>query len=155
MFPGPDCLTTALSPSLSTVPHPLSLSLSLSPPPPSPLPCVSAPSCAAPPIHFGFVGPWQHIATYPYSYLTRFLGIYRLTFRRRGLRKEIHFTVMKNIFYTNLSLDLKYDLKGSSVGRRTGPKANGVLKDVDFDERCVPVPRVLVPPAPSPVIVQE
>ena len=59
---------------------------------------------------------WQHIRTHPCSYLTRFLGVHRISFRRHGLRKDIHFTVMKNIFFTPLHIDCKFDLKVSGAG---------------------------------------
>ncbi len=53
----------------------------------------------------------QHMDRYPHSYLTRFCGVHRVTMRRRGVRRKLHFIVMKNILFTPLKLHALYDLK--------------------------------------------
>jgi len=49
---------------------------------------------------------------------------------------------MNNVFVTNKKVDLRYDLKGSTYGRRTIPKQTGIkvdrtvaLKDCDFIDK--------------------
>jgi hypothetical protein len=47
---------------------------------------------------------------------------------------------MENVFSNNLELDERYDLKGSTVGRRVPPhkkKKDSVLKDLDFVDNKV------------------
>jgi hypothetical protein len=51
--------------------------------------------------------------------------------------KEIYFIIFNNIFYTNMSIDVRYDLKGSLYSRTArNEKWNSsiALKDLDFLE---------------------
>ena len=62
---------------------------------------------------------------------------------------QVRFIVMNNLFQTDLHIQRKYDLKGSTQGRFSGklPSPNTILKDLDLDirlkleegwhERCV------------------
>jgi len=72
--------------------------------------------------------------------MSKILGIHKVIFyRKKGkMRKKVYFCIMDNIFNTGKKIDLRYDLKGSTYGRRTIGKS-GIqtdrtiaLKDLDF-----------------------
>ena len=48
---------------------------------------------------------------------------------------QVRFIVMNNLFQTDLHVQRKYDLKGSTQGRFSGkvPTPNTILKDLDLD----------------------
>lgn len=48
---------------------------------------------------------------------------------------QVRFIVMNNLFQTDLNVQRKYDLKGSTQGRFSGkiPTPNTILKDLDLD----------------------
>jgi 1-phosphatidylinositol-4-phosphate 5-kinase len=98
-----------------------------------------------------------HLRENPGTLLTRFCGLYSVhpadagQTQRRG--RPLHFVVMQSAFPSERSLQRRYDLKGSTVGRRTLKEAEltpisssdttaavgaasaaaaGVLKDLDF-----------------------
>ena len=53
------------------------------------------------------------------------------------LLTQVRFIVMNNLFQTDLHIQRKYDLKGSTQGRFSGkvPSPNTILKDLDLDIR--------------------
>ena len=53
------------------------------------------------------------------------------------LLMQVRFIVMNNLFQTDLHIQRKYDLKGSTQGRFSGkvPSPNTILKDLDLDIR--------------------
>ena len=80
----------------------------------------------------------------PISFLPKILGCYVL---RRKFKKKItniYFIVMTNVFATDRHIDLRFDLKGSTIGRKvlTGTindskvfsKGDMALKDLDFNK---------------------
>jgi 1-phosphatidylinositol-4-phosphate 5-kinase len=76
---------------------------------------------------------YMHMKSQPHSLLVRILGLYRV---HLSGQKKIRLIVMDNIFNTDKYLHLKFDLKGSKVGRDVkwnGPGDMSVLKDVNFD----------------------
>ena len=87
---------------------------------------------------------FHHLKTYPLSLLPKFLGCYVLTRKIKKKRDKIYFIVMINVFATSKHIHIRYDLKGSRVGRRvlTGKrdaeimaKGDLALKDLDLEKR--------------------
>lgn len=68
------------------------------------------------------------------TYLPRFYGLHRW---KPEYGRNVRFVVMNNVFATSVGLDKRFDLKGSTLGRRAsaadrakGPRA--ILKDMDL-----------------------
>lgn len=58
---------------------------------------------------------YAHIMAHPNTLLTRFFGMHRV---KPHKKREQHFLIMGSVFYTQRTMDLVFDLKGSSqVGR--------------------------------------
>jgi hypothetical protein len=76
---------------------------------------------------------YHHLINNHDSLIIKMFGMYRLVKHS----KQIYFVVMKNVFWSNLPIHIRFDLKGSSVGRFAKTKekeqATPVLKDLDFD----------------------
>jgi len=80
---------------------------------------------------------FQHVRQSPGTYLPRFLGLHR--WRPDG-GSSVRFVVMNNVFATSMPLHVRFDLKGSRLGREAsaeerakGPRA--ILKDLDLEAR--------------------
>ena len=78
----------------------------------------------------------------PDTFLPRFFGLHRVKLAKE--QKFINVIVMDNIFYTpyKLKIDVKYDLKGSTLGRQVLKKHvssrdryKGTLKDLDLKDK--------------------
>ena len=87
---------------------------------------------------------FKHLKTYPLSLLPKFLGCYVLTRKVKKKRDKIYFIVMINVFATSKHIHIRYDLKGSKIGRRvlTGKNDKEILargdlalKDLDLEKR--------------------
>ena len=87
---------------------------------------------------------FRHLKTYPLSLLPKFLGCYVLTRKFKKKRTKIYFIVMLNVFATSKHIHIRYDLKGSRIGRRvlTGKRDQEImakgdlsLKDLDLEKR--------------------
>ena len=87
---------------------------------------------------------FHHLKKYPLSLLPKFLGCYVLTRKIKKKRDKIYFIVMINVFATSKHIHIRYDLKGSKIGRRvlTGKrdaeimaKGDLALKDLDLEKR--------------------
>ena len=84
-----------------------------------------------------------YIKDNPLSFLPKLLGCYVLKRKCKKKLTNIYFIVMTNVFATSNHIDLRFDLKGSSIGRKvlTGTDkdlstfSNGdmALKDLDFN----------------------
>ncbi|KAH7518800.1 hypothetical protein FEM48_Zijuj09G0209400 [Ziziphus jujuba var. spinosa] len=75
---------------------------------------------------------YDHVGKYENTLITKFFGLHRI--KLRGGRK-VRFVVMGNMFYTELQIHRRYDLKGSSYGRFTDKEKrnqNTTLKDLDL-----------------------
>jgi len=70
----------------------------------------------------------EYLISNPQSLISKVLGIHKVFFYRKKqkLKKKIYFCIMNNVFVTNKKVDLRYDLKGSTYGRRTIPKQTGI-----------------------------
>ena len=85
-----------------------------------------------------------YIKDNPLSFLPKLLGCYVLKRKYKKKLTNIYFIVMTNVFATSLHIDLRFDLKGSTIGRNvlTGTVSdseifkNGdmALKDLDFNK---------------------
>lgn len=79
----------------------------------------------------------------PETLISKIYGIHKVIFYRKKhkMSKKLYFVIMDNVFRTRHMIDHRYDLKGSTFGRRTikkdGPKPDRTvaLKDLDFLER--------------------
>ena len=87
---------------------------------------------------------FRHLKANPLSLLPKFLGCYVLTRKFRKKRTKIYFIVMLNVFATSKQIHIRYDLKGSKIGRRvlTGKRDREILakgdlslKDLDLEKR--------------------
>jgi 1-phosphatidylinositol-4-phosphate 5-kinase len=80
-------------------------------------------------------GYMQHLSKHPDSLLVRFYGMHRV--KMKSLRSKTYFVIMSSVFNTSKSIAVKYDLKGSTVGRLTSPedcRAGAVQKDINLME---------------------
>ncbi|DBA84719.1 hypothetical protein WJX77_004824 [Trebouxia sp. C0004] len=73
-----------------------------------------------------------HVERYPHTLLIKFYGLHRVVPLNGS---KVRFIVMNNLFQTDLHVQRKYDLKGSTQGRFSGkvPTPNTILKDLDLD----------------------
>eukprot|EP01083_Nonionella_stella_P111648 327651_1 len=74
---------------------------------------------------------YNHLKSYPHSLVTHFYGMYRVKIPEIG--KSVHFVIMKSVFNTDKEIHKIWDLKGSTLGRRS-KRGEGVHKDLDFVE---------------------
>ena len=87
---------------------------------------------------------YLHLKKYPISLLPKYLGCYCLKSKIKNNKKKFYFIVMMNVFATMKHIDIRFDLKGSKIGRKvlTGTEKDneilakdGVsLKDLDFEK---------------------
>lgn len=88
-----------------------------------------------------FKNYFEHLLLNPYTLLPIFFGCYKLIKKVKKAKTKIHFIIMQNIFSTEKEIHLRYDLKGSEVGRSVlgDGKVNTygmqayALKDLDLD----------------------
>ncbi|GMG29576.1 unnamed protein product [Ambrosiozyma monospora] len=84
---------------------------------------------------------YEYVEKNPNTFISQFYGLHRLKmYTRKGIIK-VHFIVMNNLFPPHRAMNLTYDLKGSTHGRRTDiekAKAAGktsiIAKDLNFLE---------------------
>jgi len=72
---------------------------------------------------------FRHCTQNPNTLITKFLGMYRV--KLYHLRRNVKFVIMNSVYYTDKSLQVFYDLKGSEIGRAAKP-GQDVLKDNDL-----------------------
>nr|PVC50153.1 1-phosphatidylinositol-4-phosphate 5-kinase [Theileria orientalis] len=97
---------------------------------------------------------YAHLKEAPTSILTRFYGLFSITnvatdagraghHGHSAATKKTYFVVMNNVFYSQVSVHRRFDLKGSWVGRELHPSdlkdPTVALKDVDFDRAAEPL----------------
>ena len=86
---------------------------------------------------------FKHIKSNPNTLITKFLGCYQLVKKVKKRKDKFYFIIMMNIFCTSRDIQLRYDLKGSKIGRRVLKQTkedqkilemdNYALKDLDLD----------------------
>ena len=80
-----------------------------------------------------------HLKKNPNSLLPKYLGCYQLIRKEKKNKQKFNFIVMKNVFNTSKQIHLRFDLKGSRIGRRVlkGFDNKGevamALKDLDLE----------------------
>ena len=70
-----------------------------------------------------------YIKENPLSFLPKLLGCYVLKRKYKKKLTNIYFIVMTNVFATSNHIDLRFDLKGSKIGRKV---LTGTVKDREF-----------------------
>ena len=88
---------------------------------------------------------YHHMLAYPHTMITRFYGLHKIKFTRTTRIERVYFVIMANVFNTQQSINVRYDLKGSTYGRRTRKNPGEVLsstvalKDLDWiaDRRII------------------
>ncbi|KAF0696726.1 Aste57867_12528 [Aphanomyces stellatus] len=81
---------------------------------------------------------YKFVMENPNTLVTRFYGMHRV--KMHHLKKQMHFVIMASVFSTPKEIHLRFDLKGSKVGRNATPhekSKNGVLKDNDLVEEHI------------------
>ncbi|KAL8168346.1 hypothetical protein V2J09_009845 [Rumex salicifolius] len=77
-------------------------------------------------------GYYEHVRHYENTLITKFFGLHRIKLKHGRL---VRFIVMGNMFYTELKIHRRYDLKGSTYGRCTNKDKiteTTTLKDLDL-----------------------
>ncbi len=75
----------------------------------------------------------KHLTENPDSLLVRFYGMHRV--KMKNLQSKTYFVIMSSVFDTPKNIGIKYDLKGSTVGRITSPeqcREGAVQKDLNL-----------------------
>ncbi|CAL5438846.1 unnamed protein product [Camellia sinensis] len=75
---------------------------------------------------------YDHVKAHENTLITKFFGLHQITLRGG---KKVRFVVMGNMFYTELRIHRRFDLKGSKQGRFTKPDEiddSTTLKDLDL-----------------------
>ncbi|XP_033946272.1 phosphatidylinositol 4-phosphate 5-kinase-like protein 1 isoform X2 [Pseudochaenichthys georgianus] len=80
-----------------------------------------------------------HLEKYPHSLMVKFLGVHRIVIPNQ-IKK--YFIVMQSVFYPDDRINIRYDIKGCEVGRRSNPDTGGkqiikVLKDNNFEGQTI------------------
>ena len=90
---------------------------------------------------------YNHLIKYKNSFLPKFFGCYKLIKKVKKKKIFVYFIIMMNVFSTSKQIHLRFDLKGSTLGREVLPqkeknkysydeilgKYSFSLKDLDFD----------------------
>jgi 1-phosphatidylinositol-4-phosphate 5-kinase len=78
---------------------------------------------------------YNYLNENPFSLIPRIFGFHNINYasKRKNLKKS--FIVMENLFSSGLEVHLRFDLKGSTVGRTTDPNEDFSVarKDLDFN----------------------
>lgn len=85
---------------------------------------------------------YKHVKENPNTLISQFYGLHRvkMPFNKSGIKK-VHFIVMNNLFPSQRDIHIKYDLKGSTWGRKyevpvnLKDLSNFTLKDLNWLER--------------------
>ena len=75
---------------------------------------------------------YRHLSLHPHTFLTHFYGLYRVCMPNAD-NTRLHFVIMRSVFHTEKKIDRVWDLKGSTVGRKS-EVGESVAKDLDILE---------------------
>ena len=85
---------------------------------------------------------YEHLTTYPHALITRFFGLHKIKCAdSSGSKQRIYFVIMANVFNTSREINVRFDLKGSTQGRKTKKTPDEyvdsavALKDLDLLEQ--------------------
>lgn len=78
---------------------------------------------------------YSYIRKHPHTFLTKYFGMHRVKPHRR---RKIYFLIMGSVFFSKEGLEIheRYDLKGSTSGRRAG-QSECMMKDLDFIDKGI------------------
>ena len=90
---------------------------------------------------------YNHLNKYKNTFLPKFFGCYKLIKKAKKKKKFVYFIIMMNVFSTSKQIHVRFDLKGSTLGREVISKKDKknqsyeeilgkysfALKDLDFD----------------------
>jgi 1-phosphatidylinositol-4-phosphate 5-kinase len=88
---------------------------------------------------------YHHLRNFPHTLIARFYGLHKIKYVKARGTERIYFVVMSNVFKTTRDIQLRFDLKGSKVGRTTKKTpgeeidSNVALKDLDFIEMGIKI----------------
>mmetsp|Transcript_19951 Transcript_19951/g.14658 ORF Transcript_19951/g.14658 Transcript_19951/m.14658 type:complete len:193 (+) Transcript_19951:54-632(+) len=80
---------------------------------------------------------YTHIKENPHTLVARFFGLHKIKYHSTTIKK-VYFVVMSNVFKTSREIHIRFDLKGSTVGRQVKKHptdqidSSVALKDLDF-----------------------
>lgn len=81
----------------------------------------------------------SHVKENPNTLISQFYGLHRVKMPLMNGSKKVHFIVMNNLFPPHRDIHLKYDIKGSTWGRKTEIMGKDLsqltLKDLNWLER--------------------
>lgn len=78
---------------------------------------------------------YSYLNENPESLIPKFFGFHNIKFASKTKNLKKNFIVMENLFCSGLEIHMRFDLKGSSVGRTTDPAEDFSVarKDMDFN----------------------
>ena len=90
---------------------------------------------------------YEHLVKYKNTFLPKFFGYYKLIRKVKKKKTNFYFIIMMNVFSTKKKIHLRFDIKGSKLGREVLKakekmgldyenilgKYNYALKDLDFE----------------------
>lgn len=87
-------------------------------------------------LHWILKSYFSHLQENWDSMITRFYGMYKMKYIEGSSTKRLYFIIMANVFSTQWSIQVRFDLKGSIQGRYTKPTGNShvALKDKNFND---------------------
>src|SRR6202035_1940133 len=84
---------------------------------------------------------YEHLTMYPHTLVTRFFGLHKIKCADGKFNTQrIYFVIMANVFNTSREINVRFDLKGSTHGRKTKKTPDEyvdsavALKDLDLIE---------------------
>lgn len=78
---------------------------------------------------------YDHVRSNPHTLLTKFYGLHRIQVpTASGKSRKIRFIVMGNVFNSEVPIHQRFDLKGSTQGRKVKDRSRAAIwKDLDLD----------------------
>ena len=78
---------------------------------------------------------YNHLNTNPNTLIPKFFGFHQIKYSLKGKKIKKNFIIMENLFSSGHEIHLRYDLKGSTVGRTTDAAEDFSIarKDLDFN----------------------
>ena len=84
---------------------------------------------------------YNHVFNNPNTLIIKFFGFHKIIYKKGKDIVKQYFVVMGNVFKSGLEVHTKYDLKGSTHGRKTDESENFSVprKDVDFNNSGIKI----------------
>lgn len=86
-------------------------------------------------------GYYNHLLNNPNSLIVRFFGFHKILYKKNKELVKQYFIVMGNVFKSGLEIHMRYDLKGSTHGRKTDENEDFSVprKDLDFNSSGIKI----------------